>query len=162
MRKKFGTKKFDSMMKKSLHYREARSFKRANKNRCVCVDVHYHLVLQKLKHAPLCMTTNTILPSDFLYITAFFHRPREMSSKRPVSRFREVVPVVKDKLSETRDPRFEETAGKLNSDLFKKSYAFVDELKKKEKQLIKREVHKTKSAGKKAKLQKLLLQMVLL
>lgn len=85
-----------------------------------------------------------------------------MSSKRPVSRFREVVPVVKDKLSETRDPRFEETAGKLNSDLFKKSYAFVDELKKKEKQLIKREVHKTKSAGKKAKLQKLLLQMVLL
>ena len=85
-----------------------------------------------------------------------------MSSKRPVSRFREVVPVAKDRQREIRDPRFEETAGQLNSDLFKKSYAFVDELKKKEKQLIKREVHKTRSAGKKAQLQKLLRQMVLL
>ena len=85
-----------------------------------------------------------------------------MSSKRPVSRFREVVPVAKDRQREIRDPRFEETAGQLNSDLFKKSYAFVDELKKKEKRLIEREVHKTRSAGKKAQLQKLLLQMVLL
>jgi ribosomal RNA-processing protein 36 len=83
-----------------------------------------------------------------------------MSSKRPVSRFREVVPVAKDSRREIRDPRFEETAGQLNSDLFKKSYAFVDELKKKEKQLMEREVHKTRSAGKKAQLQKLLLQMV--
>ena len=83
-----------------------------------------------------------------------------MSSKRPVSRFREVVPVAKDRQREMRDPRFEETAGQLNSDLFKKSYAFVDELKKKEKQLVEREVHKTRSAGKKAQLQKLLLQMV--
>lgn len=85
-----------------------------------------------------------------------------MSSKRRVSRFREVVPVAKDRQREIRDPRFEETAGQLNSDLFKKSYAFVDELKKKEKRLIEREVHKTRSAGKKAQLQKLLLQMVLL
>ena len=85
-----------------------------------------------------------------------------MSSKCPVSRFREVVPVAKDRQREIRDPRFEETAGQLNSDLFKKSYAFVDELKKKEKRLIEREVHKTRSAGKKAQLQKLLLQMVLL
>lgn len=59
-----------------------------------------------------------------------------------------------------RDPRFEESAGQLNPDLFKKSYAFVDELKKKEKYLLEREVHKTRSAGKKARLQKLLLQMV--
>lgn len=88
------------------------------------------------------------------------HRPREMSSKRPVSRFREVVPVAKDGQRVVRDPRFEETAGQLNTDLFKKSYAFVDELKRKEKQLIEREVHKTRSAGKKAQLQKLLLQMV--
>ena len=83
-----------------------------------------------------------------------------MSSKRPVSRFREVVPVAKDKQRVIRDPRFEEAAGQLNPDLFKKSYTFVDELKKKEKQLIEKEVHKTKSVGKKAQLQKLLLQMV--
>ena len=83
-----------------------------------------------------------------------------MSSKRPVSRFREVVPIAKNRQKVMRDPRFEESAGQLNPDLFKKSYAFVDELKKKEKQLIEREVRKTRSAGKKARLQKLLLQMV--
>jgi hypothetical protein len=33
IRQKLGTKKFDSMMKKSLEDRETRSFKRANKNR---------------------------------------------------------------------------------------------------------------------------------
>ena len=33
IRQKLGTKKFDSMMKKSLQDRETRSFKRANKNR---------------------------------------------------------------------------------------------------------------------------------
>lgn len=79
-----------------------------------------------------------------------------------MSRFREVIPVAKDKQRVIRDPRFEATAGHLNPDLFKKSYTFVDELKKKEKQLVEREVHKTKSVGKKAQLQKLLLQMVLL
>ena len=83
-----------------------------------------------------------------------------MSSKHPVSRFREVVPVTKAKRREIRDPRFEETAGHLNPDLFKKSYAFVDDLKRKEKQLLQREAKKTKSAGKKAQLQKLLNQMV--
>ena len=83
-----------------------------------------------------------------------------MSSRRPVSRFREVVPIVKDKKREIRDPRFDESAGKLNPDLFKKSYAFVDDLKKGEKQLLEKEVKKTKSAEKKAKLQQLLLQMV--
>ena len=72
-----------------------------------------------------------------------------------------MIPVAKDKQRVIRDPRFEETAGQLNTDLFKKSYAFVGELKKKEKQTIEREVQKTKSAGKKAQLQKLLLQMVL-
>ena len=35
IRHKIGTKKFDSMLKESLEEREARSFKRANKNRCV-------------------------------------------------------------------------------------------------------------------------------
>ena len=33
IRQKLGTKKFDSMMKRSLQDRETRSFKRANKNR---------------------------------------------------------------------------------------------------------------------------------
>ena len=83
-----------------------------------------------------------------------------MSSKRPVSRFREVVAVTKDKRREIRDPRFEEGAGQLNQDLFKKSYAFVDDMKKKEKLLIQKEVKKTKNTEKKAQLQSLLVRMV--
>ncbi len=35
IRLKIGTKKFDSILKESLKEREARSFKRANKNRCL-------------------------------------------------------------------------------------------------------------------------------
>jgi ribosomal RNA-processing protein 36 len=54
------------------------------------------------------------------------NRPREMTSKRPVGRFREVLQLKKRK---TRDPRFDAASGKLNEDLFKKSYAFLDEYK---------------------------------
>ena len=71
-----------------------------------------------------------------------------------------MVPVVKEGKKEIRDPRFDETAGQLNQDLFKKSYAFMDDIKKREKQLVEREARKTRSAGKKAKLQQLLVQMV--
>ena len=43
IRQKLGTKKFDSMMKRSLQDRETRSFKRANKNRRVYLsDDHCH------------------------------------------------------------------------------------------------------------------------
>ena len=135
-------------MKKSLQDRETRSFKRANKNRCCYLST-----------ISICVTPYLAANGDCPYILP---RPREVSSKHPVSRFREVVPVIKDKQREIRDPRFEETAGQLNPDLFKKSYAFVDDLKKKEKQLIQKEVRKTKNAEKKAQLQRLLLQMVLL
>ena len=135
-------------MKKSLHDRETRSFKRANKNR-------WALIVTTPFHTPTpCSYTQS--PHHAVH----FFRPREMSSKRPVSRFREVVPVAKVNRRERRDPRFEETAGQLNPDLFKKSYAFVDDLKKKEKQLLQKEVKKTKSTERKAQLQKLLLQMV--
>lgn len=95
-----------------------------------------------------------------VHVACTSHRPREMSSKRPVPRFREVVSVPKDSGKEIRDPRFEEAAGKLNPDLFKKSYAFVDDLKKQERQLVQKELRKAKGSEKKARLQHLLLQMV--
>lgn len=54
------------------------------------------------------------------------NRPMEITSKRAVGRLRQVVEVKKKKRV---DPRFESTSGRLNEDLFGKSYAFLDEYK---------------------------------
>jgi ribosomal RNA-processing protein 36 len=61
---------------------------------------------------------------------------------------------------EQHDPRFDERAGKLNKDLFKKSFSFVEEIKKDEKSLVVKEAKKTKDPEKKEKLKRLLQQMV--
>ncbi|KAI3453657.1 hypothetical protein Pfo_010320 [Paulownia fortunei] len=52
------------------------------------------------------------------------NRPMEMSSKKPVSRFKEVIQVPKRVV---RDPRFESLCGKLDVDGFKKRYNFIYE-----------------------------------
>ncbi|XP_016459513.1 uncharacterized protein LOC107783063 [Nicotiana tabacum] len=52
------------------------------------------------------------------------NRPVEMSSKKPVSRFREIIQVPK---KVTRDPRFESLCGQLDEDGFKKRYNFLYE-----------------------------------
>ena len=74
-----------------------------------------------------------------------------MSSKKPVSRFQQVVEVPKKvyceydvigclpvslipSLQVVRDPRFDERSGHFNSGLFSKAYSFLDEYKAKEKQ----------------------------
>ena len=54
------------------------------------------------------------------------NRPREMSSKKQVKRFREVV--VASKL-EKRDPRFDPNCGDFDDKLFKENYTFVNEYK---------------------------------
>ena len=54
------------------------------------------------------------------------NRPREMSSKKQVKRFREVV--VASKL-EKRDPRFDPNCGDFDDKLFKENYNFVNEYK---------------------------------
>ncbi|KAJ3337584.1 hypothetical protein HDU93_000827 [Gonapodya sp. JEL0774] len=68
-------------------------------------------------------------------------RPVEMSSKRPVSRYRPAIAVVAPK---PLDPRFNPHSGKLNVDLVRKSYAFVEEARK-------REMEELKAIAKKAK-----------
>ncbi|KAF0714234.1 Aste57867_3949 [Aphanomyces stellatus] len=78
------------------------------------------------------------------------NRPREMTSKRPVGRFREVMQVRKLK---TRDPRFDNASGKLNDDLFKKSYAFLDEYKKDELEEVKKQLKHAKSKTRRSDLQ---------
>ncbi|ETV95362.1 hypothetical protein H310_11251 [Aphanomyces invadans] len=78
------------------------------------------------------------------------NRPREVTSKRPVGRFREVLQIRK---KVARDPRFDHASGKLNEDLFKKSYAFLDDIKEAELQEAKKLLKHAKSKTRKAELQ---------
>jgi len=77
------------------------------------------------------------------------NRPMEISSKKPVSRYREVVEVKKKK---TRDPRFDNLSGKFNEDLFKKSYKFLSEMEENEMNMIQEKIKKTKNSLEKEKL----------
>lgn len=54
------------------------------------------------------------------------NHPLEVSSRRQVTRFKTVVEVKKKRLV---DPRFDSMSGRLNEDLFAKSYAFLDDYK---------------------------------
>ncbi|CAI5726303.1 unnamed protein product [Hyaloperonospora brassicae] len=77
------------------------------------------------------------------------NQPLELSSKRAVGRFRQVVEVKKKR---ALDPRFEAQSGRLNEDLFHKSYAFLDEYKHRELQQLKQQLKQTKSAAKRDEL----------
>lgn len=77
------------------------------------------------------------------------NQPLELSSKRAVGRFRQVVEVKKRR---ALDPRFEAQSGRLNEDLFNKSYAFLDDYKQRELQELKQQLKKTKSVTKKDEL----------
>lgn len=61
------------------------------------------------------------------------HAPTEVSSKRPVSRFRSVLsdPSV-SKVPEARDPRFDSSSGSLDPLLFSRSYSFLSKQRESE------------------------------
>ncbi|XP_065066176.1 ribosomal RNA processing protein 36 homolog [Rhopilema esculentum] len=80
-------------------------------------------------------------------------RPLEMSSKQRPKGFRRVV---KTNSAVTRDPRFDNLSGNLNIELFKKSYSFLDEIQKKEKEVVEKQLRSEKSFEKKAALHKLM------
>ncbi|ROT40822.1 DUF947-domain-containing protein [Sodiomyces alkalinus F11] len=85
------------------------------------------------------------------------HAPMEMSSKRPVSRKREVIAVPK---LEARDPRFDPLisgggAG-FNEAKAKKAYAFLDEYRDSEMTTLRAEIKKTKDPAEKEKMKRLL------
>ncbi|XP_057794512.1 uncharacterized protein LOC131010851 [Salvia miltiorrhiza] len=70
------------------------------------------------------------------------NRPMEISSKKPVSRFREVIQAPKKVV---RDPRFESLCGNLDVDGFKKRYNFIYEnTLPVEKEELKKQMKKTK------------------
>lgn len=68
------------------------------------------------------------------------NRPREMSAKRPVSRFREVVQAKKNI---PRDPRFDSLCGTFDEKVFKKTYGFLSEMKKNDLSALKKQLNET-------------------
>lgn len=59
-----------------------------------------------------------------------------------------------------RDPRFDDRAGNFNEDLFKKSFSFIEEMKKNEKELVIKEVKKTRNPERKNDLKKYIQKIV--
>ncbi|XP_004141535.1 ribosomal RNA processing protein 36 homolog [Cucumis sativus] len=69
------------------------------------------------------------------------NRPMEVSSRKPVSRFREVIQAPKNMV---RDPRFESLSGTLDADGFKKRYSFIyEKTLPAEKEELKKQLRKT-------------------
>ncbi|KAK9236851.1 hypothetical protein V1525DRAFT_405531 [Lipomyces kononenkoae] len=79
------------------------------------------------------------------------HAPQEVSAKRPVSRFREVIEVPK---IVRRDPRFESLSGKFDEAQFRKNYAFLHTYMDSELQDIAERIKKTKDTNEMQNLQR--------
>ncbi|XP_054837278.1 ribosomal RNA processing protein 36 homolog [Eublepharis macularius] len=84
------------------------------------------------------------------------HRPLEISAKKPVPFLRQVVPVKK---KVPRDPRFDDLSGEYNPEVFEKTYAFLNDLRKKEKEVVQRQLKKCQNVEQQNKLQQLLKRM---
>lgn len=84
------------------------------------------------------------------------HAPTEISSKKAVSRKREVVPVNKRNY---RDPRFEPLAGPLDELKVKAAYSFLDDYREDEMKELKAAIKTTKDEDAKEKLKRTLLSM---
>ncbi|XP_045354231.1 kelch domain-containing protein 3 isoform X2 [Leopardus geoffroyi] len=84
------------------------------------------------------------------------HRPLEMSAKVRVPFLRQVVPISK---KVARDPRFDDLSGEYNAEVFDKTYQFLNDIRAKEKELVKKQLKKHRSGQEHEKLQQLLQRM---
>ncbi|XP_077192603.1 ribosomal RNA processing protein 36 homolog [Paroedura picta] len=84
------------------------------------------------------------------------HRPLELSAKQPVPFLRQVVPVKK---KVPRDPRFDDLSGEYNPEVFEKTYAFLNDLRKKEKEEVRKQLKKCRTVDQQNKLRQLLTRM---
>jgi ribosomal RNA-processing protein 36 len=85
------------------------------------------------------------------------NRPQETSSKRPVSQFREVFQIKKNSVeTERRDPRFDEKCGSFNEKVFKQTFSFLNDIKDKEMNDLKKLLKKTKNETKRKEIEYLL------
>ncbi|KAM4772438.1 ribosomal RNA processing protein 36 homolog [Rhinophrynus dorsalis] len=83
-------------------------------------------------------------------------RPLELSSKRPVPFLRKVVQARKEM---RRDPRFDDLSGEYKPEVFEKTYRFINDVKKKEKELVQKKLRKVRDPQMKEKLEQLLKRM---
>ncbi|KAL8996778.1 MAG: hypothetical protein Q9169_003801 [Polycauliona sp. 2 TL-2023] len=84
------------------------------------------------------------------------HAPVEMSSKKAVSRKREVVPTLK---RDIRDPRFEPVGGPVNEEKAKKDYSFLTDYRDSEILHLKALIRQTTDVTAKDQLKRSLLSM---
>ncbi len=84
------------------------------------------------------------------------HAPQEQTSKKPVSRRREIL---QDPRRKARDPRFDPLMGEVDSDKTRRAYAFLDEYRDREMADLKTQIKKTKSPAEKDALKRQLLSM---
>ncbi|KPM35138.1 hypothetical protein AK830_g11431 [Neonectria ditissima] len=84
------------------------------------------------------------------------HAPQEQSSKRPVSRLREIIP---DTRRPHRDPRFEPFSGHLDEAKANKAYAFLDEYRDTEMAELRVQIKKARDPDAKDALKRQLLSM---
>lgn len=65
------------------------------------------------------------------------NRPREMTAKKPVSRYKELTQVKK---VTSRDPRFDSLCGTFDEKAFKNSYAFINKLRENDLKTLQKEL----------------------
>ncbi|XP_069655939.1 ribosomal RNA processing protein 36 homolog [Haliaeetus albicilla] len=82
--------------------------------------------------------------------------PLERSAKKPVPFLRQVVSVTK---KVRRDPRFDDLSGEYKPEIFMRTYSFLDNIKKQEKEMIQKQLKKCRNVEQKEKLQHLLNRM---
>lgn len=83
--------------------------------------------------------------------------PQEVTSKQPVSRCRQVVPVRKQRAV---DPRFSEEYGQFDEGKFKKAYQFLDSVRQNEKDALCKELKRAKSKRRRTQLMDTLKHLV--
>ncbi|XP_033356880.1 ribosomal RNA processing protein 36 homolog [Bombus vosnesenskii] len=81
------------------------------------------------------------------------NRPREISSKKPVSRFREVVQV---KNYIPRDPRFDSLCGTYDPKKFKRNYMFINDIKENDVKELKKKLVESRDPKEKKKIKYLI------
>uniref|UniRef100_A0ACB8GA50 Uncharacterized protein n=1 Tax=Sphaerodactylus townsendi TaxID=933632 RepID=A0ACB8GA50_9SAUR len=89
-------------------------------------------------------------------VLSLTRRPLEISAKKPVPFLRQVVPIRK---KVPRDPRFDDLSGEYNPEVFEKTYAFLNDLRKKEKEVVQKQLKKCRNVEQQNKLQQLLKRM---
>ncbi|KAH9221178.1 hypothetical protein DL95DRAFT_328624 [Leptodontidium sp. 2 PMI_412] len=84
------------------------------------------------------------------------HAPTEISSKKAVSRKREVIPVIKRAY---RDPRFEAIGGPIDEARVSKAYAFLNDYREDEMKELRTAIKNSKDEDAKEKMKRALLSM---